>query len=108
MHEMADENQATDGKVPGGYGEFGYDKTNPIPVRGMMGVPAYLNMLWTEDGEKVEYSRIGQAVAPNIDSPIDMYGIRVKGEYCCKLNFCAYYNATSHLAPEGFKIAKAE
>ena len=108
MHEMANENTTVEGKVPGGYGEFGYDKTNPIPVRGIMGAPAYLNMLRTEKGYGIEYSRIGQAVAANIDNPIDMYEISVNGEYYCKLFFCGYYNSMSDIAPIEFKLEKGE
>ena len=41
---MAEE-ESIDGKVPGGFGEFGYSETNPIPVSGVMGEINYLARL---------------------------------------------------------------
>ena len=48
-------NATQQGKVPGAYGEFGYDATNPIPTKGIPGSIAYLAKLWTDDEVKVEY-----------------------------------------------------
>ena len=44
--------------IPGGYGEFGYDVTNPIPVNTIFGNTAYLANLTTLDGIKITYNRI--------------------------------------------------
>ena len=103
MHDIANDHITVNGKAPEGYGEFGYDKTNLIPVRGLMGATAYLSKLQTNKGDNLEYSRIGQAMALNIDNPVDMYEIRVNGEFHCKLFFCAYYKTMSNVAPKGFR-----
>jgi len=104
MDDMANDNITVEGKAPGGYGEFGHEKTNPIPVRGMMGATKYLSSLRSNEGDLVEYSRIGQALAANINNPVDMYEIKVNGEFHCKLFFCAYFKTMSNVAPEGFRL----
>lgn len=106
MDDMANDNITVEGKVPGGYVEFGHEKTNPIPVRGLMGARIYLSMLTTDKGDKLEYSRVGPAMATNIDDPVDMFEIRVNGEHHCKLFFCSYFNEMSNVAPEGFKLVE--
>jgi len=104
MHELMSEQESKDGKVPGGFGEFGFSSTNPIPVSGIMGEINYLARLMTKEGLKVEYERLGQAAARNINNPIDIFEIRVKGEYLCKLFLCPYYKEMSDIAPVGFEL----
>jgi hypothetical protein len=74
--EIMAQDETEDGKVPGVYGEFGYDATNPIPTKGIPGQIAYLAKLRTENGVKVEYERKYQTRAENIKHPVDMYEIR--------------------------------
>ena len=104
MEDIMNDQVLIDGKVPGGYGSFGYTSTNPIPVKGMMGAKYYLSRLITDNGDKLEYCRLGQAAARNIENPIDIYEIKVEGEFVCKLFLCSYYKEMSNLAPKGFKI----
>lgn len=47
LHGTMGKEESVDGKVPGGYGEFGLTVTNPIPVNGIMGTTKYLNSLRT-------------------------------------------------------------
>ena len=61
--------------MPEGFGEFGHDLTNPIPVNTIMGSISYLSKLRTMDGIKVEYERAGSLSAPNIKRIIDRYSI---------------------------------
>ena len=96
-------NATQHGKVPGAYGEFGYDATNPIPTKGIPGSISYLAKLRTEKGVKVEYKRKGCTHAENIKHPVDMYEIRANGEYVCMLHLCPYYKENSAIAPKGFK-----
>ena len=106
--EIMAQNETSDDKVPGAYGEFGYDATNPIPTKGIPGRMAYLATLRTEDGVKVEYSRKGHTRAENVNHPIDMYEIRENGERICMLYLCPYYKENSAIAPKGFKLLSTE
>ena len=97
-------NATQHGKVPGAYGEFGHDATNPIPTKGIPGQIAYLAKLRTENGVTVEYERKGHTRAENIKHPIDMYEIRENGEYVCMLHLCPYYKENSAIAPKGVEV----
>ena len=101
-------NATQHGKVPGAYGEFGYDATNPIPTKGIPGSISYLAKLRTEDGVKVEYERRGSTHAENIKHPVDMYEIKANREYVCMLHLCPYYKENSAIAPKGFKVLTVE
>ena len=101
-------NATQHGKVPGAYGEFGYDATNPIPTKGIPGSISYLAKLRTEDGVKVEYERRGSTHAENIKHPVDMYEIKANREYVCMLHLCPYYKENSAIAPKGFRILSTE
>ena len=101
-------NATQHGKVPGAYGEFGHDTSNPIPTKGIMGETAYLAMLRTENGVKVEYERKGHTRAENINHPVDMYEIRENGEYVCMLHLCPYYKENSAIAPKGFEVVSID
>ena len=106
MQELMGTEEAVNGKVPGGYGEFGYKPTNPIPVKGVFGETSYLGGLRTTDGIKVEFKRLGQSVARNINNPIDMYEITMNGENLCTLHLCPYYKEMSGVAPKGFELMR--
>jgi hypothetical protein len=90
--------------IPAGYGEFGHEATNPIPVNTVMGNMAYLRKLRTLDGEKVQYERIGSTGAPNIDRPIDAYQITNNGQVITTLYISPYNKKNSGRAPKGFKL----
>ena len=96
--------KTVDSKIPEGYGEFGLEVTNPIPINTVIAETSYLGKLRTEDGVKVEYRRYGSAHAPNINHPIDRYEIKANGEYICDIFLCPYYDITSDIAPKGFKL----
>jgi hypothetical protein len=91
--------------MPEGFGEFGHDLTNPIPVNTIMGSISYLSKLRTMDGIKVEYERAGSLSAPNIKRIIDRYKISANGEKIATLFICPYNKKNSEKAPKGFKIA---
>ncbi len=90
--------------IPGGYGEFGLEVTNPIPVNTTFGEILYLAKFRTLDGVKVEYKRVGSTIAPNIKHPIDIYEIYVNSKYLTKLYLSMYHKKISRLAPKGFKF----
>ena len=100
------ENKGTDKDVmPEGYGEFGLEITNPIPVHTVAGNQIYLERLHTADGVKVTYKRIGSMRAPNIPSIIDGYTIFAKGKEIATLYICPYNKKNSEKAPKGFQLA---
>lgn len=90
--------------IPEGYGEFGYEATNPIPVKSIMGNLEYLNMLRTNDGTKVQFERLGSTGASNIHNPIDAYDIFAKGNKVATLYLSPYNLKNSKIPPRGFKF----
>jgi len=100
--EIMAQGETEDGKIPGAYGEFGYDATNPIPTKGIPGSISYLAKLRTEDGVKVAYERRGSTRAENVSRPVDMYEISANGEDVALLYLCPYYKKNSTIAPKGF------
>jgi hypothetical protein len=91
-------------KVPDGYGEFGHEITNPIPVNSIAGSRIYLNNLRTLDGNKIQFTRFGSSSAPNVAKPIDIYEITVDGKKIATLYISPYNKKNSNLAPRGFKL----
>ena len=102
---MLNEGGTEEDTIPDGYGEFGYDVTNPIPVNTVMGNMAYLGKLRTLDGEKVQYERLGSTSAPNIENPIDAYEISVNRQVLTTLYISPYNKKNSERPPKGFKLS---
>lgn len=92
-------------EMPSGYGEFGHEVTNPIPVHTVYGNAVYLDRLRTSGGIQVEYHRMGSTRAQNIDGFIDKYEIKVGGAPVATLFICPYNRKNSDRAPRGFKLA---
>lgn len=90
--------------MPEGFGEFGLEETNPVPVNTIFGSKTYLRNLRTEANEEVEFSRIGSTSASNISMPIDTYEIKVNGSIVSKIYICPYNKKNSNKAPKGFKL----
>lgn len=91
--------------IPDGYGEFGHDLTNPIPVNTVFGNRAYLGMLRTLDGRKVEYERLGSTSTPNIEDLIDIYRISIDGKEIATLYISPSNKKNSERPPRGFKLS---
>jgi len=88
-----------------GIGEFGLEKTNPIPTYGIPSKTAYLNSLRTRNGEIIGYRRTGSFEVENIVKPVDEYEIfNLKGETIAFLYFSAYHWTTSTKCPLGFYL----
>lgn len=103
MHEM-NEGGTDQDTIPNGYGEFGYDVTNPIPVNTIFGNRAYLGRLRTQDGVKVAYERIGSFISPISENPIDGYEIFADGQKIAVLYIDSYNKKNSRKAPKDFKL----
>ena len=107
MHALNESEGGTDqDTIPEGFGEFGYDATNPIPVNTIFGNTAYLGRLRTIDGAKVSYERKGSTGAHNIENPIDIYDIFNGDDFITTLYISPYHKRNSDLAPKGFKLIR--
>jgi len=90
-------------QIPQGYGKFGLEKTNPIPVYGIPSNEIYLDSLKLKDGGKFRWRRDGSIQVSNISHPIDKYEIfDVDGNTICFLYISPYHWKISKMAPEGF------
>lgn len=92
-------------EMPEGYGEFGLEATNPIPVNSIPDSYLYLSRLRTQNGSKITYTRIGSTHAPNIKELIDVYEVSVNGNQIATIFICAYNKNTSSKAPKGFRLS---
>ena len=106
INELMFIEETVNGEIQGGYGTFGFEPTNPIPVRGVFGETNYLARLRTKEGVKVEYIRLGHIRAENIDRPIDRYEIRVNGIVACTLYLYPYCKETSDITPQGYYLKR--
>ncbi|MFZ4589400.1 MAG: tetratricopeptide repeat protein [Ignavibacteria bacterium] len=90
-------------EIPWGIGEFGYDRTNPIPVLTSSGHIPYFGQLLTMEGERVAYKRLGSTRAYNIEMPVDIYEISDSKGFICQLYVSMYHKRNSEKAPRNFK-----
>ena len=97
------EKGSSEDMMPEGYGEFGLDITNPIPIHGIPENEKYLSMLRLKDGSEIFWIRLGSCKSDNISSIIDEYLIfDSEGDKVCHLYLCPYNRKTSRKAPKGF------
>ena len=94
--------------LPNGQGEFGLEKTNPVPTNTPSGSDAYLKQLRTLDGKPIKFSRIGSfGVELFPGQLIDGYDISSEsGEKLPTLWLNMYQRRNSNKAPKGFYLAK--
>jgi len=91
--------------IPQGYGHFGLDKTNPVPVYGIPSSKFYLDRLKYKDGNYIRYRRNRNLTVSNITNLIDEYDIfNDHGEKICMLYISPYHWKTSEKAPDGFYL----
>jgi hypothetical protein len=95
-------------ELPNGQGEFGLEKTNPIPTNTAFGSDAYLKRLRTPDGKPIKFSRIGSfGVDLFPGQSIDGYNVEsASGEKLPTLWLNMYHKRNSNKAPKGFYLAK--
>lgn len=94
--------------LPNGQGEFGLEKTNPVPTNTAFGSDAYLKRLRTLDGKPIKFSRIGSfGVDLFPGQSIDGYSIEsASGQKLSTLWLNMYHKRNSNKAPKGFYLAK--
>ena len=135
MHDINEENPIAyeSDIIPEGFGKFGLEKTNPIPICGIENISNYMSQLRYEtiskDGSSIilpiQYQRtiendnseigsemlkvvglVGSAFANNIGNNIDVYNIYTfdGSEKLAKFYIHCYNQKTSKKAPIGFVI----
>lgn len=106
LSEIKDNSQACRiDEIPDGIGEFGLEKTNPIPTYGIPSSQEYLHSLRTINGEVLRYRRTGSINVDNINKPVDEYEIfNFQGETIAFIYISPYHWATSSKPPIGFYV----
>ena len=92
-------------EIPQGIGEFGLEKTNPIPTYGIPENETYLRSLRTSNRELLRYRRTGSFEIENISKRIDEYEIfNAVGDTIAFIYFSPYHKKTSEKSPQGFYL----
>jgi hypothetical protein len=92
-------------EIPQGFGEFGLEKTNPIPTFGIPNNEEYLHSLRTLSGEVLRYRRTGSIEVVNINKRVDEYEIfNYQGETIAFIYISPSHWTTSKKSPVGFYI----
>jgi hypothetical protein len=104
MNSMAEHGCDSD-EIPGATGEFGWEPSNPIPARALLGCTSYLNRLRSLDGESIGYERIGSFDSLVSEMPVDGYEIiGPDGEILGVLYLSPYHQRNSQKPPAGLKL----
>lgn len=89
-------------EMPDGFGEFGWEPTNPVPASSIRDGYEYLDNLTTLTSD-VSYVRVGSLQVENIPSPVDEYQFyAADGSELCKIYMNSYNARTSTKLPQGF------
>jgi hypothetical protein len=105
MSALTTQNGLDVDELPSGVGEFGLDRSNPVPTKFATGSMDYLSRLRTLDGNPIKFERSGSTSAPNIEQMIDAYSITdSKGRSLGSIYICMYHKRNSRKAPKGFKL----
>jgi len=100
----ANEGGCTTDEMPEGFGEFGLEPTNPIPVNTIQGSILYLGGLRAMDGTRVNNKRLRSLGAQNIQKPIDEYLItHENGDELAIIYISPYQAKNSKKAPRGLQ-----
>jgi len=92
-------------EIPEGYGEYGLEVTNPIPVQGIPEANLYLQKLrW--QGQPVTWDRLGSFGAKNIKMPVDCYQLSDQNSRTVGTIYISpYHRKMSNKAPVGFTLS---
>ena len=88
--------------ITGAFGEFGYERTNPVPVNDPSGERLYIEGLQCECGVPFLYRRIGNVGMGPDGHFLDMYTLVCKNfKHKIDLYFDMYHGSQSGLVPTG-------
>jgi hypothetical protein len=106
FNESIQENGLSVDELPNGKGEFGLEKTNPVPTNTAFGSDEYLRKLRTSDGKPIKFTRIGSfSVDLFPGQSIDGYNIEsISGETLPTIWLNMYHKRNSTKAPKGFYL----
>lgn len=96
-------NGTTQDEMEEGYGEFGWDLTNPIPTVNRRGARQYLSLLRTTEGKPVRHHLQGSFKAENVDYSVDLYILYTEEEVGW-IYISSFQETNSHKAPDGFYL----
>lgn len=85
--------------IPTGFGEFGYEATNPVPVRGIRSNVIYLGELRSPNMQRVDFKRIRSIGVENIAGNVDEYELGVAGKAVGYLYISPYHRRISERPP---------
>lgn len=98
---FANELSTDQDEIPQGIGEFGWDRSNPIPTSTVSANKYYLSNLTTTDGKEIHYKRLGSTQVDNIPHIIDVYEISCDDNIIGKIHLCPYHLKISEKSPKG-------
>ncbi len=90
-------------EIPGGYGEYGLEVSNPIPTISAKYSVRYLSKL-RFGGMPVVANRLGSTSTEVIKGSIDIYQLEAVGKPVGKVYICPYHKCNSKKAPRGFTL----
>lgn len=91
-----------------GFGRFGREVTNPIPVQGIVSEVSYLNRLVDQSGKSYSWKKVGKTKTPHLNHFIDVFeGVVRDGDRKLRLHLYPLHRKTSRKAPEGFQLLSA-
>ena len=81
---------------------YGFSVDNTIPIKSQSDVLRYLDMLKTQQGEKIHYVKTGIMAGPDQFRPIEEYKISIHGEEIANLYFNVNTTINAKRIPQGF------
>lgn len=90
--------------IPGGYGEFGLELSNPVPTVSVRGSNYYLSRL-RHRGLLIEADRLGSMSSDVTPGNVDAYILSAAGINISTIYICPYHKRISRVAPKGFSLA---
>jgi len=93
--------------VPGAKGRFGYDISNPVPVKSPMGQMEYLATLQCGCGQSFQFNRAGSVGSGPDGHMVDAYNLVCRtGKHSITLYMDMYHAGPTSLVPEGLTRVK--
>ena len=91
------------GELPNTTGQFGVEKTNPIPVKSIPQAYEYVERLLYQ-GQPITYQRLYSLSVDGFKHFIDKYEIKQNDKVVAELFIYSYAGATTTKTPEGFSF----